>query len=361
MNGRKLCGFSSSNTDFKAGLPSPFAKTKIMKSINITITLVLLLVSTIVMAQTGTIKGTIKSQKGEPIAFAVITVFNASSGTVADKEGNYTLTLPNGNHTVLVSFIGYATQTKTVQIEEGKSATINFTLTEQSNQLGAVVVTAEKKEENLQKAPLAITALNAQQLTNYRIWDVRDLEAVVPDLFVIEHAGSTGANFVNIRGIMGFTPEQAVATYVDGVYQYDYFSAPSQYLNIDRIEVLRGPQGTLYGRNALAGVVNIITKQPTDTTTGQVELNVGNYGQQRYSAVINTPLIKDKLFATAAIMYTQRGAIYENQGSPYDKQYGQAFNFGLKYLATGKLSFDYNIKGNFAKDYGAYPCKILPI
>ncbi len=309
----------------------------------------------LVTTYSQSITGTVKSSTKEAIPFANIAVLNSSIGTATDKDGNFTLTLPNGNHTLTVSFVGYATQTKTVQIQAGKSAVVNFTLTEQSNQLDEVVVTSEKREETLQKTPIAVSALNEQQLKNYRIWDVRDLTAIAPNLFVIEHAGSTGANFVNVRGIMGFTPEQSVATYVDGVYQYDYFSAPSQYLNVERIEVLRGPQGTLYGRNSLAGVVNIITKKPTNTTSCQVELNVGNYGQQRYSTVINTPLIKDKLFGTASFMYTQRGAIFKNQGNDYDKQYGQAFNVGLKYLANSKLTFDFNIKGNFAKDYGAYP------
>jgi iron complex outermembrane recepter protein len=301
------------------------------------------------------INGKINSDKGEAIAFANVSVLNSSVGTMADKDAHFNLSLPNGKYTIVVSFVGYATQTQAVQIEKGKSATINFTLIEQSRQLDEVVVTSEKREEKLQKTPIAISVLNQQQIKNYRIWDVRDLTAVAPNLFVIEHAGSTGANFVNVRGIMGFTPEQAVATYVDGVYQYDYFSAPSQYLDVERIEVLRGPQGTLYGRNSLSGVVNIITKKPSNTTNGQVELNIGNFGQQRYSAVINTALIKDKLFANASFMYSQRGAVFKNQGKDYDNQYGQAFNIGLKYLANRKLSFDFNVKGNFSKDYGAYP------
>ncbi len=316
-------------------------------------TVLLLVTANLVTAQ-SVVTGGVQTNNKIAIANATISVLNATQTTVTDKDGNFTLSLSNGIYTVVVSFVGYATQTQSVQIVKGKPVNINFTLTEQSKQLEEVVVSSEKREEKLQKTPIAISVLNAQQLKNYRIWDVRDLTGIVPNLFVIEHAGSTGANFVNVRGIMGFTPEQSVATYIDGVYQYDYFSAPSQYLDIERIEVLRGPQGTLYGRNSLAGVVNIITKKPTNTTNGQVELNVGNYGQQRYSAVISTPLIKGKLFATAAFVYSQRGAIISNQGSPYDKQYGQAFNAGLKYIANNKLSFDFNIKGNFAKDHGAY-------
>ena len=313
-----------------------------------------LLIFTLTNAQTK-ITGTVQTNNKTAVAGATVSVLNVTKTTSTNKEGNFSLMLPNGNYTILVSHVGYATQTQAVQVEKGKSASINFTLSEQSKQLEDVVVSSEKREENLQKTPIAVTVLNAQQLSNYRVWDVRDLNALVPDLFVIEHAGSTGANFVNVRGIMGFTPEQSVATYVDGVYQFDYWSAPSPYNNIERVEVLRGPQGTLYGRNSLAGVINVITKKPTDTTTGQVELNVGNYGLQRYSAAISTPIIKSKLFLSADFMYTQRGAVFTNQGKPYDKQYGQAFNVGLKYIANSRLSFDFNVKGKFSKDYGAYP------
>jgi iron complex outermembrane receptor protein len=91
---------------------------------------------------------------------------------------------------------------------------------------------------------------------------------------------------------MGFSNDQAVATYVDGVYQFDYFSAPLNFSNIERVEILRGPQGTLYGRNAFGGVLNVITKRPTNKTSGFAEIDLGNYGQQRYSVGFNTPLIK---------------------------------------------------------------------
>ncbi len=103
-----------------------------------------------------------------------------------------------------------------------------------------------------------------------------------------------------------------MATYVDGVYQFDYFSAPLNFSNIERVEILRGPQGTLYGRNAFGGVLNVITKRPTNQTSGFATLDLGNYGQQRYSVGFNTALIKDKLFANTGLQSNGRGAIYSN-------------------------------------------------
>jgi iron complex outermembrane receptor protein len=306
--------------------------------------------------QAQTIQGKIKASNGNVIEAATVSILNLDKSTSTDKQGNFSFNnIAPGTYQVSISSIGFAAKLIEVKVTSNKSTELAIALTEQNKQLDEVVVTSEKREETLQKTPLPISVLTAQQLTNYRVWDVRDLNALVPDLFVIEHAGSTGANFVNVRGIMGFTPEQSVATYIDGVYQFDYWSAPSPYADIDRVEVLRGPQGTLYGRNSLAGVINVITKSPTNTTTGQVELNVGNYGQQRYSAAINTPLVKNRLFLRADMMYSQRGAVFTDQGKGYDRQYGQAFNVSLKYLANSRLSFDFNVKGKFSKDYGAYP------
>lgn len=306
--------------------------------------------------QAQTIKGKIKASNGNVIEAATVSILNTDKSTITDKQGNFRFTnIIPGTYQLIISSIGFATKLTEATVTSNKATELTIILNEQNQQLDEVVVSSEKREEQLQKTPLAISVLTAQQLNNYRIWDVRDLNAVIPDLFVIEHAGSTGANFVNVRGIMGFTPEQSVATYVDGVYQFDYWSAPSPYVDIDRVEVLRGPQGTLYGRNSLAGVINVITKMPTNMTTGQVELNVGNYGQQRYSAIINTPILKNKIFLGASLMYSQRGAVFTDQGKGYDPHYGQAFNITLKYLATSKLSFDFNVKGTFSKDYGAYP------
>ena len=95
-----------------------------------------------VTAYSQSVTGTVKSSTKEAIPYASIVVLNSNIGTTTDQDGNFSLILPNGNHTIVVSFVGYATQTQTVQIEKGNSATINFTLTEQSNQLDEVVVSS---------------------------------------------------------------------------------------------------------------------------------------------------------------------------------------------------------------------------
>lgn len=304
-----------------------------------------------------TLQGIIKNQASEGIAGASVTVLNSSQRTVADKEGRFSLNLKTGTYQVQFSAIGFATQIQQVEFTD-KILTVNITLLDNTQTLGEVVVTADKVEANLQKTPLAVTSLNAKQLEKYRVWTINDLTALAPSTFTVEHGNSTGSSFLNIRGSMGFSNDQAVATYVDGVYQFDYFSAPLNFSNIERVEILRGPQGTLYGRNAFGGVLNVITKRPTNKTSGFAEIDLGNYGQQRYSVGFNAPLVKDKLFVNAGFQSNGRGAIYDNptlNTKDFDKHNAYIGNVNLKYLVSDKWTIDLNTRYESDKDKGAYP------
>ena len=171
-------------------------------------------------------------------------------------------------------------------------------LADASNQLDAVLVSAQKTEESLQNVPFSISALSSRQVKQYRLWNTNELTAIVPNLY--SSNSGDDRNVTSIRGITTTSYDPAVATYIDGVNQFGLDTYIAQLLDIERIEVLRGPQGTLYGRNAMGGVINIITKQPSNITNGFAEINVGNYGQQRYSVGVRTPIVKNKLFAGAS-------------------------------------------------------------
>lgn len=318
--------------------------------------LTLCFISKLAFAQT--LEGSIKSQSGEGIAFANIRVLNTSIGTTADRDGHFILTLSAGNYQLAVSAVGFASQTGTVVVAEGRATQADFILQENTAQLSEVIVSADKIETQLQKTPLAVTALTAKEIESYRIWSISDLTALAPSAFTIEHGNSTASTFLNIRGALGFTNEQAVATYVDGVYQFDFFSAPFNFNNIERIEILRGPQGTLYGRNAFSGVVNVITKKPSNQASGRAEISIGDYGQQRYNAAVSLPLVKNKFFVGFGGQLNKRGAVYENptlNDKDFDSRRSLNGFVNLRYLASENWAFDFTLRSESNKDAGSFP------
>ena len=114
-----------------------------------------------------------------------------------------------------------------------------------------------QKDEQLQKVPFSISALTSKEVKEYRLWNAKDLTAIVPNLYSANSGDER--NVASIRGIGTTSYDPAVATYIDGVNQFTLDTYTSQLMDVERIEVLRGPQSTLYGRNAMGGVINIIT------------------------------------------------------------------------------------------------------
>lgn len=321
-------------------------------------TLLFILFSFSVLAQSGNVQGTITTTGGQPIPKATVKLLNTNLGSTTDDQGKYVIShLESGDYTISISVLGYASQLKSFTIKKRQTLVLDFKVAESSQQLNEVAVTSEKRQESVQNIPAAITTLDAKQIRDYRLWDITNLTAIAPNLFVIEHGNSTSSNFFNIRGVMGFSNEQAVATYIDGVYQSDYFSAPPLFNDIQSIEILRGPQGTLYGRNAYGGVVNITTRQPGNTPAGYAEGTFGNYGQQRYTVGLSEPIVKDKLFASGSFTYNHHGSIYYNNftHSGYDRREDYNGNFSLRYLPSANWSLVLNAKAESDDDRGSFP------
>ncbi|MBW3468593.1 TonB-dependent receptor [Arthrospiribacter ruber] len=225
----------------------------------------------------------------------------------------------------------------------------------QERQLDEVTVTAQKQEENQQEVPVSLSSLTEKDIRQFRLWNNRDLSGVFPN-FYAAHSGD-GRTVNGIRGIATTSYDPAVATYVDGVIQFDLDTYINPLLEVERIEVLRGPQGTLYGRNAMGGVINIITKKPSNVTKGFVGVDFGNYGLQRYSLGVQTPLIKDKLFFGVSGLYESHGGFFTNafDGSNFDKRNTFLGNYYLRYLASNKWSMTLNVKNNHNRNEGAFP------
>ncbi|OYW27405.1 MAG: hypothetical protein B7Z44_12460 [Caulobacter sp. 12-67-6] len=165
----------------------------------------------------------------------------------------------------------------------------------QADQLEEVVVTARRTEENLQSTPVAVTAMGAAALERAQVADVTDLQRTTPSLSIATGAPSaSGFAFVAMRGQGNLqalvSNDPAVAIYVDGVYIPRPSQGLTDLLDLQRVEVLRGPQGTLFGRNTIGGAVNILTADPSADYSGMIKLETGNYHQFGASFVVNGAL-----------------------------------------------------------------------
>ena len=159
--------------------------------------------------------------------------------------------------------------------------------------IGEIVVTAQKREQNLQDVPVAVTAVGAETLQANRVTNIMDLSGLAPGLSSRQNAGSTGAPSYNLRGVFASasvaSQDREVASYIDGVYLGGSRGAVFDLPDLERIEVLRGPQGTLFGRNATAGAVSIVTRDPTGKLGFRQEVTVGNYAQLRTRSTFEFP------------------------------------------------------------------------
>ncbi len=301
------------------------------------------------------ISGTITDASSRGIAGASVRLLNSSVGTVTDQKGFFTLpSVDPGSFTLQISANGYADYSHSLNISNA-SIPLSIQLQLSPTMLDQVVVTAQKTEELLQEIPASITALSARQVEEYRLWNNKELAAIVPNFYSADPGDRR--NVSSLRGIATTSYDPAVATYIDGVNQFSLDTYIAQLFDVERIEILRGAQGTLYGRNATAGVINIITRQPGNKASGFAEITSGNTGLQRYSAGFRAPLIKEKLYIGMAALYDQSNGFYTNQfnHTPFDKQNSFTGNYYLKYLPTNKWSITLNVKHNNNRNKGAFP------
>ena len=255
--------------------------------------------------EAGVLSGIISTTNVKPIPGATVRVLNTPIGTATNEAGEFTISgLARAKYTLEISAVGYASVKKDVDLASNQES-LRIQLVESIRQLDAVIVTAEKKEDDIQKIPSSISNISSRQVEQYRLWNSKDITAIVPNVYSANPGDNR--NVTSIRGVTTTSYDPAVATYIDGVNQFNLDTYIAPIFDVERIEVLRGPQGTLYGRNAMGGVINIITKEPTNTLHGFGEINVGSYGQQRYTLGVRTPLVANKLFLGVAGMYDQCG------------------------------------------------------
>jgi iron complex outermembrane receptor protein len=208
-------------------------------------------------------------------------------------------------------------------------------LAQESPVFEEVLVTAEKRTESLQNLSQAVTALSAEDVENRQLSSFVDLSAIAPGVNVAKNEGFK--TVITIRGIGNEANQNAIANpsvsyHLDGVYVASPFALQTDFLDLERIEVLRGPQGTLFGQNSTGGGINVITKAPTfDEVYGSADLTVGEYNLIKARAAVNVPL-SDAAAMRLSVMSNRHDGFTDNVANGQDLDDADSISARAKFL-----------------------------
>ena len=282
------------------------------------VTLIALLLCLGLMAfgqQKGCLSGLVMDSSRIPIDGASISLSPGQAGSVTDEQGRFRLNnIPGGNYTLSVSYIGYKSSISTVGISLDKNKELVVTLERDSIVLTGLTVTAQKRSENSKEVPISLTNVSGGFIENNVVESMGALSSFVPGVQVQEQS-ALFPGYV-IRGltsdVASLNVDNRVSVFQDGVSASKQIGAYSEFFDVDHVEVLKGPQGTLFGRCAQIGAIHLITRHAKNETSGNFTLGTGNFNQMRANGYINLPLIKNKLFVRVAGIYNNRDGYIKN-------------------------------------------------
>lgn len=219
-----------------------------------------------------------------------------------------------------------------------------------------IVVTAQHRVENVQDIPIAITALTSDTLAEHHVSSVMDLAALAPGLD-IRRGDNSAVPKIFLRGVGSndFNPTTATAVgmYQNGIYIASPLAQMGQFFDVERVEVLRGPQGTLYGRNTTGGAINIITRKPTKEFEADTSVETGNYHSLDVEGGVGGPLIRDALAARAAIRYIGDSGYMTNALTGRRGNDAGQWASRLSFLWTSGPNFTADFILNYGENHGA--------
>ncbi|MBC7401312.1 MAG: TonB-dependent receptor [Mucilaginibacter sp.] len=286
---------------------------KLISYLKKTLLLTFLILSSVAVFAQKTLTGVVKDSKGAAVPHASVLIRGTKVGTAADENGQFSLTTNiDVPFYIRISSVGYKPQ-------DFQIITIQPTATEfvliSDDQLTEIVVTSRRRKELLQDVPIPISVVGGKQIDEAGAFNVNLVKQFVPSLqLYTSNPRNTGINIRGIGSPFGLTNDgldPGVGVYVDGVYIARPAVATFDFIDVENIEVLRGPQGTLFGKNTAAGAFNITTRKPSFTPGATFETSFGNFGYVQAKAAVTGPLTKN-IAARISFSGTQRDGLVQN-------------------------------------------------
>jgi iron complex outermembrane recepter protein len=211
-----------------------------------------------------------------------------------------------------------------------------------------VIVTAQRRAQDLQQVPASVTALGTSQLEQRQVAGVLDLQYQVPNISIATGTGTANSARIFLRGVgedeSRGAVDPAVAVYVDGIYMGRQLGSLFSVVDLERIEVLRGPQGTLYGRASNGGAIKLVSKRPDDEFGGEIKLGTGNYDRKDARAIVNIPL-SDKTAVRVTGVYQARDGFHTL--TPNGERVNFARNVGQQDMGAFRVSLAHDFSADW--------------
>lgn len=316
-------------------------KTKYLK------TLALLFIFSSTFAQTA-FEGIVRNEDNSPIEGVNIVIKGTTNYTTSDYNGKFTIQPKTIPFTIIVQYVGYATKEIKITEQPTNGQPLQITIsTGEEKVLSEVIVTSRRRIEKAQEIPIAISIVSGKQAEQAGAFNVNRIKEIIPSVQLYSsNPRNTG---INIRGLGspygltndGIDPE--VGFYVDGVYYARPAATTLDFIDIERIEVLRGPQGSLFGKNTTSGAFNITTRKPSFTSGANYEVSYGDYGYLQAKSSITGALAK-KLAGRLSFSGTQRDGLIENivTGKPTNTQNNQGIRGQLLYTLSDNTNITFS-------------------
>lgn len=279
------------------------------------------------------VSGRVTNEQGEALPGVVVRCGNVNVQT--DINGEFHLNVNEGDK-LTFSYIGYYTTTKDVD-----NKGINVVMKEDSHALGEVIVTTQKKKQSSLEIPVAVSAVTGSVMEKLNLHQLDDVAQFTPGV-QIQLQSPNNPGYV-IRGVTSDDSEAysqpRVSVFMDGVSTSRSRASAVELFDLERMEVAKGPQGTLFGRGAEIGGISIIRHKPVDNLSGELSMNYGSYNQRQVSGFINTPIIKGKLANRFAFDYDARDGFIKNEaGGRLNGKNALAFRNSTQWWANDDTS-----------------------
>lgn len=301
--------------------------------------------------QENSLRGKILDSDKNILPGASVIIVGTKYGVNANEAGEYLFShIPIGTLTVQASFVGYKTITTDFEVQPGQNH-LDFSFEIEEIKLDGITVTSQKREQQILDVPITMNVINARFMEDNNITELDELSAFVPGLQV--RMQGTDRPSIVIRGLTSDEVSPAAQPRISVFYNNVPISRASgaavELFDMQQVEVLKGPQSTLFGRSAQIGAIHYISKKPTPDFNGYLTAGLGNFNQRVINGAINFPVIKNKLLIRAAGVYDkQDGYIHNTFGGNLNGKNTVAGRFSASYLPSEKDKIDLVV--NYQKD-----------